>query len=173
MAKINKPLGAQLADYVRGDLSIIAQKNKLLKDYETELINKVFEEADTNNLRDAVIYLVENYHPYRKLIKKQGRVFKWSKELQVMLAVWVEMRPDGITIDEEIDDMLSKPYWRALVKAGNKKEVDGAGILNYHRKVGRRSAFFEYEKQCYQNDPEKWVKTLASRLKVYGDKTIS
>lgn len=165
---INKPEEPTLADYVRGNEEVINQKWQAVSNYKKKLFDTVAKEFDTTDAEELVIFLTEKYHQDLRQNEKQGRKKKWTPQIEVMLAVLVELRkedekpPSAIN---EIEWLLSLSSWNDFAQRDNKKEVDGLEMFRKRYESGKKNPFFQYEMDSYKQNPKEWLAKLAQVLK--------
>jgi hypothetical protein len=165
---IKKPKSPTLADYVRGNEEIINQKWQEIKDYKKEVFDVIAKELETDDAYELVIRLAEKYYEPFKINEKQGRKKKWTPQIEVMLAVLVELRKDDekpSSVMDEIDWLLSLQSWNDFAQRGNKKDVDGLEMFRKAYESGRKNSLFQYEMDSYKENPKKWLAKLVQELK--------
>lgn len=164
---IKKPNSPSLADYVRGNEEIINQKWQAVNDYKKKVFEGVVKDFETDDAYELVIRLAERYHEPYKRNETQGRKLKWTPQIEVMLAVLVELRMEEKkppNIDDEIDWILSLPVWGNFAQRGNKKSVDGFEVFKDRRKSGLKSPLFQVEMDSYRENPNEWLARLVILL---------
>ena len=165
---IKKPNPPTPADYVRGNEEIINQKWKAVSDYRKKLFDTVSKEFDTTDAEELVILLTEKYHENLSQNEKQGRKKKWTPQIEVMLAVLVELRKDDEKPPSAIDEiewLLSLQSWNDFAQRGNKKDVDGLEMFRKRYESGKKNPLFQYEMDSYKENPKEWLAKLVHALK--------
>lgn len=165
---IKKPDSPTLADYVRGNEEIINQKWQAVSDYRKKLFDTVAKEFDTTDAEELVILLTEKYHQDLHQNEKQGRKKKWTPQIEVMLAVLVELRKEDAkpsSAINEIEWLLSLQSWSDFAQKDNKKDVDGLEMFRKRYESGKKNTLFQYEMDAYKENPKEWLTKLAQALK--------
>ena len=164
---IKKPESPNLADYVRGNEEIINQKWQAVANYRKKLFDAVAEEFATTSAEELVILLTEKYHPDLRQNQKQGRKKKWTPKIEVMLAVFIQLRLEeggASSIDDDIMKILTWEPWKQFAEKGNKQEVLSLDTFRKHQDAGKKSDLFQFEMDAYRKDPVAWMAELVKNL---------
>lgn len=163
---IKKPKSPTLADALRGQ-EVVDRMHQAVREYKEKVFNGVAKDFDTNNAYELVIRLAEKYHEPYKQNQTQGRKPKWTPKIEVMLAVFIELRLEEAnpkSIDEDILEILTWEPWKQFLTKGNKKEVLGLETFRTHYDAGKKSDLFMYEMESYRSDPGAWMRKLIVTL---------
>ena len=125
------------------------------------------QEAETNDLRQVIIYLMENKHPDTPH-KQVGTKKKWNTHLKILLACEFELI-DATNQDKKAEILINKsPLWKLLLETD-----DGIGGLVKKARQGRNNKLFNSEGKFYLENPTNIQKSLIHELNTLGFRTDS
>lgn len=165
---IKKPEEPTLADYVRGNEEVIKEKWQAVHEYKKKVFDGTSKDFETDNAFELVIRMAEKYHePFRQK-EKQGRKPKWTPQIELMLAVLIELRRDDekkTSVEDEIEWILSLPAWGNFAQKGNEKSVDGFEVFKKRYQSGLKDSQFQLELDSYRENPKEWLARLVKLIK--------